>query len=244
MGTTTKYRSAWLKRRTTWPTLHLASWYFLCENGNLCTYNVLGIAVACTTDADELAKNKMIFVNLPIQSDVPIVAPMDSCCNCGSANDIQSEVTDLRRMPFFGLAGAEIKLPLPFPYCPACAKTARRRRPTVLGVAALSTLLAMVFGMGWLFAAPPVAQETIEYVVAPLVILLSLGVVSGLYWLRRPSGAQTSAYQPVVLKHTGHKWPADITGLELAFTNAAYAKLFEDGNRSAISAGKIKISRV
>jgi hypothetical protein len=186
----------------------------------------------------------MIFVKLPIKSDVPIVAPIESCCNCGSANDVQPQVTDLRRMPFFGLAGAEIKLVLTFPYCPGCVQTARRRRPTVLGVTALSTLLALILGMCWLFAAPQVSQETTGYVVAPLIILLSLGVVGGVYRLRKPSGTQTSVYQPVVLKHTGHKWPADITGLELAFTNVGYAKKFEEANLSAISAGKVKVSSV
>lgn len=53
-----------------------------------------------------------------------------------------------------------------------------------------------------------------------------LGIVLGLYVLRRPSMTQSSFYQPVKLKNTGHQWPADITGLELAFTNHQYGREF------------------
>lgn len=186
----------------------------------------------------------MIFIKLPIKSDIPVVAPGDFCCNCGSADNVKPELTDLRRMPLFGLAGAEIKISLPFPYCAKCVETSRRRRPTLLGIIAISLLLALILGMCWFFVGPQFSEDTTQYIVAPLIILLSLGAVVSLFSLRKPSGTQTSSYQPVVLKNTGHKWPADITGLELAFTNRAYAKEFAAANLAAITAGKIKVAAI
>jgi hypothetical protein len=183
----------------------------------------------------------MIFINLPIKSDVPLVAPADSCCNCSSTVNVKPESTDLRRMPLMGFAGAEIKITLPFPYCELCAATARRRRPTVLGVAAVSALLALVLGMCWLFLGPQLSIERTTYVVAPILILLSFASVLGFYALRKPSGSQTSYYQPIKLKNTGHKWPADITGLELAFTNSLYAEKFSSANQAAILAKKLNV---
>jgi hypothetical protein len=141
-----------------------------------------------------------------------------------------------------GLAGAEIKIALPFPYCEVCAPTARRRRPTVLGVLAISSLLALILGMCWLSFGPQLSEEKTTYVVAPILIALSLAIVLGFYALRKPAGAQTSYYQPIKLKNTGHKWPADITGLELAFTNRQYAEQFSSANQAAISAKKLKVA--
>jgi hypothetical protein len=184
----------------------------------------------------------MIFINLPIKCDVPLVAPADRCCNCGSVGDVKEVPTDLRRMPLLGLAGAEIKVTLPFPYCDACASTARRKRPNLLGILAVSALLALILGMAWLFLGPQTSEDVTLHVVAPALITLSLAIVLGFYAWRRPSAAQSSFYQPIKLKNTGHKWPADITGLELGFTNKQYAEAFSAANQAGISAGKIKVS--
>jgi hypothetical protein len=184
----------------------------------------------------------MIFINLPIKSDVQLVAPGDSCCNCGSTTNVKAEPTDLRRMPLMGFAGAEIKITLPFPYCEPCTKTARRKRPNALGIVAVVALLSLVLGMAWLFLGPQTSEETTLYVVAPALVILSFAVVIGFYVLRRPSASQSSFYQPVKLKNTGHKWPADITGLELAFTSNQYAEKFAAANQAAISSGKLKVS--
>lgn len=184
----------------------------------------------------------MIFINLPIKSGVPLVAPADSCCNCDATTDVREMPTDLRRMPLFGLAGAEIKITLPFPYCEACSATASRKRPNALGIIAVSALLALALGMVWLFLGPQVSEDTTLYVVAPVLMVLSLAIVFGFYVLRRPSAAQSSFYQPVKLKNTGHKWPADITGLELAFTSKQYAEKFATANQAAIAAKKLKVS--
>jgi hypothetical protein len=184
----------------------------------------------------------MILIDLPIKSDVPLRAPSENCCNCGSSANVTPIATDLRRMPLMGLAGAEIKLTLPFPYCEACAPTARRRRPTALGVIAVSLLLALVLGMCWLFLGPQLSEEKAAYVVAPILVVVSFAVVLAFYSLRRAAGAQTSYYQPVKLKNTGHRWPADITGLELAFTNRKYAETFSSANQTAISMHKLKVS--
>jgi hypothetical protein len=182
-----------------------------------------------------------MFVSLPIKSDVQLVAPVDSCCNCGAIQDVQIEETDLRRMPFFGLAGAEIKIALPFPYCPGCASSSRRRRPTVLGIAAVTALLSLVLGMCWIFFGPQLSEEKIISIVAPVIVITSLCIVLGFYVLRRSTAGLFSFYQPVILRNTGHKWPADITGLELAFTNHRYGEKFADANRAAIAAKKLKV---
>jgi hypothetical protein len=184
----------------------------------------------------------MIFINLPTKSDVPLVSPGGSCCNCGSTKNVKAEPTDLRRMPLLGLAGAEIKVTLPFPYCEACATTARRKRPNALGIIAVSALLATLFGMAWIFFGPQTSEDTTLYVVAPALIALSFALVAAFYAQRRPIGSQTSYYQPVKLKNTGHKWPVDITGLELAFTNKLFAERFANANQTAIAAKKLKIS--
>ena len=186
----------------------------------------------------------MLFVNLPLQSDVPLVAPMACCCNCGSTSQLSPLPTDLRRMPAMGLAGTEIKIELPFPYCERCAVTARRRRPTALGVIAVTCLLTIAMGICWLTLGPQLSEEAMTMVVAPAVVLLSLGLVLAFYGLRRKSTGQTSYYQPVRLKNTGHRWPADITGLELGFTNPAYASAFATANQQSVSSGQLKVSAV
>ncbi|KQV50984.1 hypothetical protein ASD07_08660 [Duganella sp. Root336D2] len=145
-------------------------------------------------------------------------------------------------MPLMGLAGAEIKIVLPFPYCESCTATATRRRPSLLGVVAVSSLLALVFGMCWIFFGPQLPEEQTTYVVGPALIVLSLMVVLGFYSLRKRIGAQSTYYQPIKLKNTAHKWPADITGLALEFTNSEYAKKFSDANQSAIATKKLKVS--
>ena len=184
----------------------------------------------------------MLFVNLPLQSDVPLVAPMACCCNCGSSSELNPLPTDLRRMPLMGLAGTEIKVELPFPYCQGCAATARRRRPTALGVIAVTCLLSIVLGMGLLFLGPQLSEDVMTLVVAPAVVLVSLGLVLAFYGFRKKSPGQTSYYQPVRLKNTGHRWPADITGLELGFTNPKFAAVFATANQQAVASGLLKVS--
>lgn len=184
----------------------------------------------------------MILFDLPIKSDVRLVAPADACCNCGSTVNVKAEPTDLRRMPLLGLAGVEIKVTLPFPYCEACPSSARRKRPGALGLLAVATLVALVLGMAWLFLGPQVSEDTTLRVVAPALVVLSMAIVGGFYALRRPSGSQTSYYQPVKLKHTGHKWPADVTGLELAFTNRQFAERFARANQAAVAERILKVT--
>ena len=103
-------------------------------------------------------------------------------------------------------------------------------------------MLAIAAGLGWLLLGPEVSDDATAFVVAPGIVLVSLGLVLAFYRLRRKSSNQTSYYQPVILKKTGHRWPADITGLELGFTNRAYASAFATANEQAVSSGKLKVS--
>ena len=111
----------------------------------------------------------------------------------------------------------------------------------MLGVAAVAALLSLVLGMCWIFFGPQLSEEKTMFMVVPSLMILSLGIVLAFYVLRRPSPEQSSFYQPVMLKNTGHKWPADITGLEFAFTNHQYAGKFADANEAAIKAKKLKV---
>jgi hypothetical protein len=184
----------------------------------------------------------MLLLDLPIKSDVPLVAPADTCCNCGSTVGVTAVPTDLRRMPLMGLVGVEIKVTLPFPYCEGCTATARRRRPGALGLLAATALVALLLGLAWLFLGPQGSERATLHVVAPALVSLSVAVVGGFFALRRPAGTQTSYYQPVKLAHTGHKWPADLTGLELAFTNRQFAERFARANQAAVAAKALKVT--
>jgi hypothetical protein len=149
----------------------------------------------------------MIFIDLPIRSDVSLVAPADSCCNCGSTTNVKAEPTDLRRMPLMGFAGAEIKVTLPFPYCEACSATARRKRPNALGIIAVSALLALVLGMAWLFLGPQTSEDTTLYVVAPALIVTELRgrtqIPSSWFSRRRAVASRDSSYGSFLRTSTG-----------------------------------------
>ena len=185
----------------------------------------------------------LLYVSQTFQSDVPLAAPMSCCCNCGSTAQVKPVPTDLRRMPMLGLAGAEIRFEFPFPYCDRSAVTARRLRPTALSVVAVTCLLSIVLGLGFLFLGPQFSEETMTMLVAPAVVLLSLGLVLAFYGFRRKSPGQTSYYQPVWLKSTAHRWPANIKRRELGFTNLTYASAFADANQQAIAAGQLTVSK-
>ncbi|MBV8210128.1 MAG: hypothetical protein JO133_08710 [Burkholderiaceae bacterium] len=107
---------------------------------------------------------------------------------------------------------------------------------------AIACLLAIALGLGWMMSRLQVSEDATTFVVAPAIVMVSLGLVLAFYRLRRKFSNQTSYYQPVVLKNTGHRWPADITGLELGFTNSAYASAFAAANEHAVSTGKLKVS--
>jgi hypothetical protein len=186
----------------------------------------------------------MIFVKLPIENDVPLVAPIDSCCNCGATNDIATTLTDLRHMPYWGLAGNEIAIALPFPYCASCVPSSRRRRPTVWRVSAMTALLSMVFGMGLMFYGPQLSEETSVSLVMPALVILSLAIVLSFYIFKRPKGTQSTCYQPVKLLNSVHRWPAHIAGLELGFTNPQYRLKFIAANQVAIAANMLKVAEV
>lgn len=79
-------------------------------------------------------------------------------------------------------------------------------------------------------------------VVAPIVLILGVVITLGFYARRRRTGSQTCVYQPVRLKNTIHKWPADIIGIELEFTNKQYGEKFAAANQAAIRVKKLRIS--
>ena len=186
----------------------------------------------------------MLVVNVPLTPTITLVTPVETCCNCGSVADVALEQTDLRRIPLFGVGGSEIIVKLPIPYCPLCKASASRRHPGLVGVLAVSALLALSVGTCWLFWGPQVSEEIAVSVVAPTSFLLSLAGVLSYFHRRKPVGTQTSFYQPIRLKHTGHKWPAKLDSLDLEFSNREYAAQFSSVNQTAISASQLKVSSV
>ena len=81
---------------------------------------------------------------------------------------------------------------------------------------AISSLLTIVQALLVLLYGPQLSEETIWFVVAPAICLLSLvlvlGFVLGFYGLRCKPARQTNYYQPIKLRAAMYQWPADITG--------------------------------
>ena len=184
----------------------------------------------------------MMFFSINMDNEVPLVIPTDICCNCSSQHDIESIKTDIRYMPLFGLAGAEVKINIPFPYCPNCISSANKKRPGVLGFLAISTLVFAILIMGWLFYLSSLFSTPIsEYVFIPIAAAISLALNIGFFFLRKKKTNQTSYYQPVKLKKVRGKWPNAIGFLSLAFTNPSYAKLFIESNQESITNKCLKV---
>lgn len=74
-----------------------------------------------------------MFFSINMDNEVPLVIPTGTCCNCSSQDNVELIETDLRYMPLLGLAGAEVAIPIPLPYCPNCMSSASKMRPGLLG---------------------------------------------------------------------------------------------------------------
>lgn len=184
----------------------------------------------------------MIFLNFKIRNEVPLQIPADTCCNCSSTSGLEPQVTKLKHMPYMGLGSSEVTMPIPFPYCASCKKTSGRYRPHPFGILAVTVLIAVALIIAWFFGAGPLVDKLPIELVAGGLFILSLGAVLGFYALRKPAGSQTSYYQPIRLVKVSQKWPADITGMVLSFSNHQYRDKFEAANQEVISKGILKVS--
>jgi hypothetical protein len=200
-----------------------------------------------TSPGRGLGPQRSSGMSIPIENNIPLIMPADSCCNCGSMDNIREILTDLRRVPYLGFARVEVKLALPFPYCEACASTARRlplldvRSLNARSIIAICVCVGLALGLSWPYLPTEVSEQPM-FLVAPIVLFLSVVITLEFYARRRRTGSQTSVYQPVRLKNTIHKWPADIIGIELEFTNKQYGEKFAAANQAAIRAKKLRIS--
>jgi hypothetical protein len=182
-----------------------------------------------------------VIATFNVRNDVPLHVPTDVCCNCGGSSSIEQLETKLRLMPVGGLAGAQVTVPVPFPYCSSCSATSRRGRPNVLGIIAITALLALGMITAWFLKAGELVDKIPVEVAAGVALLVSILIVAAYYATHRPKKPQTSYYQPVRIVKLSQKWPADITAMVLRFSNQAFASKFADANSVAISQGILKV---
>ncbi len=182
-----------------------------------------------------------MLTTFTVNNEVPLKFPADICCNCGESSPLKQLETKLRLMPLGGLAGAQITVPVPLPYCDNCRASSRRGRPNVLGIVAMTALLALIVFTTWLFVAGELVDKFPIERVAAGAILLSITLVVAFYATRRPRQPQTSYYQPVQLVKLSQKWPADITAMVLRFSHQPFARKFEAANQDAIAKGILRV---
>jgi hypothetical protein len=182
-----------------------------------------------------------VLTSFTVNNEVPLHFPGDVCCNCGESGSVEQLETNLRLMPLGGLAGAQITVPVPLPYCNKCKATARRGRPNVFGIVAMIALLALTMITAWFLAAGELVDKLPLELAAAAATLLSIALVVAFYATRRPKQPQTSYYQPVRLVKLSQKWPADISAMVLYFSHQSFARKFEAANQDAIAKGILKV---
>ena len=175
-------------------------------------------------------------------SNSPLKIPTEICCNCLSQDNVETIETDLRYMPLFGLAGAEVTLPTPLPYCPICKSSAKRKRPGLLGFLASCTLVFAVLAMIWLFYLSTLFTNPIsEYIFIPIIAVISLTLNAAFFFFKKINPNQSSYYQPVKLNKVRGAWPNSIKYLSLSFTNPEYKKMFIEVNEENINNKCLKV---
>lgn len=181
--------------------------------------------------------------NLP--GDIPVSFPSGKCCNCGSDVGLSMVAEKICSASFIVAQESQTIIKPSLPYCPACISSARRH-PTGLGSKILMSLFLSLFLFIALMFSPTFYPRTI--IVAdpngflfPLTFILASGIVFGLFSLKKPTGKQTSHYQPVRLKKVKENSTCEIVGYIFAFTNPEYERDFVAVNKAAISKNVIGI---
>lgn len=185
-----------------------------------------------------------ISVSPDIKSDVKFNIPTDLCCNCGSTTGLSPVSTKLKKTRYMILAGTEITRTVNFPYCPDCAETAKRLPFGIASKVLMAILLFVVALTVWSFSSASITQAVPAGMVLPVLAVLSLSAVFGIFSLRKPKGQQTSYSQPVRLKKVRQKFTGGITGYVLAFSNKAYERKFISANQEAIAKNMIEVRPV
>ena len=174
------------------------------------------------------------------ESEVSLNFPSDQCCNCGTKKGISITTTDLRLTRFMLLGGTEISIKSSLPYCNNCSVTAKRQ---AVGPGSKLLVSCIVFFplLGSLAILPISITSKIP---TPILLLLYFAIacalVFGFYSLRKPTGNQTSYYQPVRLKKVKQRFSGEVVGYVLVFTNNEYLQSFNRSNQIAVQQGIIE----
>ncbi|MDJ0847491.1 MAG: hypothetical protein QNK04_03815 [Myxococcota bacterium] len=163
--------------------------------------------------------------------------PDEICCNCASADRVVPVPSELKLTRFIGLGGSEYTFRWRLPFCTACRHTAERTPINVLHVVLVAG--ALTAGLFLMAVGAQIALDRSLFGGSDLWLALGLSVliVCALYGSRRPSGAQTSYYQPVRIRKLRQKFTSgEVTGIVIGFTNATYMQRFRERNATALRA--------
>jgi len=169
-------------------------------------------------------------------ADGAVALPDDICCNCSSSDRVRPVESDLKLTRFLGLGGSEYTFTWALPLCPGCEPTARRTPIGKLHIAMVIGLVSVV-----LFMASTLIQGMLEMNVLggydfQAALVLAIVGVGGFYVARKPSGAQTSWYQPIRIRKLRQSFTSgEVTGMVLGFTSTPYARQFRQVNSGSIT---------
>jgi hypothetical protein len=170
--------------------------------------------------------------------------PQSRCCNCGSTSGVSTHNQNTKVTRYFGFAGTELTFEFPLPACSRCASSLSRRPATLFHrflVLAMVTALVFLLLISALLDmnAQPTGVLSNHLFLTSFVV--SLILVSVFYWFRRPSGKQTSFYQPVRIMALDREFVSGgIKRVELGFTQPIYLRDFTQANAEAIKAGFVR----
>jgi hypothetical protein len=151
---------------------------------------------------------------------------------------------DTRVTRYLIAGGSEVIFQLPLPFCPGCLKSARRRPGGVFHKLLVFIVTSFACALGLLMSDDALGHSTfiVEHVVA-ISAVVALTITALIFGLRRPSGNQTSYYQPVRITKLRQTFLAGrIQGIRFAFTNPLYASEFSRLNAVAIQQRLLEVA--
>ncbi|MDR0674542.1 MAG: hypothetical protein LBF93_13030 [Zoogloeaceae bacterium] len=161
--------------------------------------------------------------------------PQDECCNCGARKNLGTLSVDIPRRVSIGIITNIYHLNCPLPFCPECAKTAKRKWGASFADRIVEFVLSFIV---LLFLGASVFGNAAKY----FALIGSVSVVLIRISLARPKGNQTSYFVPVRLFRLRRKMLRnEIKSIGLLFTNDSYAQKFARKNAKSIESGFISI---
>ena len=157
--------------------------------------------------------------------------PDEICCNCGSAQDLNMVMTDMRATLYvFPIGGVEWRAKASLPYCPGCKVTAGMR---TLGIAGMVVWWLIFWFAGFcatmgllMFGKVDINAGHAQLLALGLAISFAVGMT--LWFRRKPKGERTCNYQPVRYRGVNqHAFGRGQPGSIWHFSNPAYASLVQ-----------------